>query len=129
MYIAFTRLISFPINSHPSQEITRVRHDESTSNLNRHVQHCSPANSAESRAMMVYAHSSSYNPAKHRLKIALWVARRNRPFAIVEDTELLEIFHDLNAACETPGRRTVARNIQEVLLVSRKRLGKILQVF
>src|SRR5260221_7454019 len=123
----YTKLVSFPMNSHPSQEITRVRHDESTSNLNRHVQRCAPANSAESRAMVFYAHGSSYNAAKHRLKIVLWVARRNRPFAIIEDPELLDIFHDLNAACETPGRRTVARDIQEVFLISRKRLGELLQ--
>jgi hypothetical protein len=78
--------------------------------------------------MVVYAHGSLYNAAKHRLKIVLWLARRNRPFAIIEDPELLDIFHDLNAACETPGRQTVARDIQEVFLISCKWLGELLQV-
>jgi hypothetical protein len=79
--------------------------------------------------MAVYAQGSMYTAAKHRLKIAMWIARRNCPFAIVEDLELLDIFHDLNSICETPGRHTVAQDVEEIFVISRKRVGELLQVF
>lgn len=115
-------------SSRPSIGIHRARHDDSTSNLKRHVQLCTPVDSAQSQALRVYAQGSQYSQVKHRMKIALWVARRNRPFSIVEDEELLDIFHDLNAACITPGRRTVARDVREIFLLSRKNVSALLQV-
>ena len=118
----------FFVASHPSIEIKRARHDESTSNLGRHVQKCTPANSAESRAMTIYSQGSQYTPEKHRMKIVLWIARRNRPFSIVEDPELLDIFHDLNAACTTVSRRTVSRDVKEVFLLAREHVGTMLRV-
>jgi hypothetical protein len=62
------------------------------------------------------------------MNIALWVARRNRPFSIVEDEELLKIFKDLNSHCVTPLRKTVAHDIKEIFTVSRKNIGEILRV-
>jgi len=76
--------------------------------------------------MQAYSQGSKYTPAKHRMKLALWVARRNRPFAIVEDPELLDIFLDLNSHCVTPGRRTVSRDIQEIFTLSRVKVAEIL---
>lgn len=113
---------------HPSIGIHRAQHDKISSNLQRHAQACTPANTDESRAMWNYAHSSQYNQERHRMKIALWIARRNRPFSIVKDEELLDIFYDLNSACITPKRRTVSRNIQQIFLLSREKLGALLQV-
>jgi hypothetical protein len=78
--------------------------------------------------MQSYAQGSKYTPAKHRMKLALWVARRNRPFAIVEDPELLNIFLDLNSQCVTPGQHTVSRDIKEIFNISQKKVAKILQV-
>jgi Na+-transporting NADH:ubiquinone oxidoreductase subunit NqrA len=62
------------------------------------------------------------------MKVALWVARRHRPFAIVEDPELLEIFHDLNNKCTTPSASTVSRDVKEIFQVSRKKVAQLLQV-
>jgi hypothetical protein len=42
------------------------------------------------------------------MKLALWVARRHRPFTIVEDKELVDIFMDLNNKVEVPSRFTVS---------------------
>jgi hypothetical protein len=78
--------------------------------------------------MTTYAQGSKYNEATHRMKIALWVARRNRPFSIVEDEELLDIFKDLNSNCITPLRKTVAQDIREIFTISRQNIGKILRV-
>jgi hypothetical protein len=115
-------------SSRPSINIVRARHDESTSNLSRHVQKCTPVDSKEAHAMQAYSQGSQYTPAQHRMKLALWVARRNRPFAIVEDPELLDIFSDLNSRCVTPGRRTVSRDIKEIFTLSRAKVAAILQV-
>jgi hypothetical protein len=42
------------------------------------------------------------------MKLALWVARRHRPFTIVEDKELIDIFTDLNSKVEVPSCFTVS---------------------
>jgi len=62
------------------------------------------------------------------MKIALWVARRNRPFAIVEDDELLDIFRDLNNKVVTPSRYTVSRDVKEIFQMSRVKVAEILKV-
>lgn len=77
--------------------------------------------------MSVFAQGSSYSAASHRMKIALWVSRRHRPFRIVEDPELLDIFHDLNSRVITPSATTVSRDIKEIFLLSRKVVAKRLQ--
>ncbi|KAF7358401.1 Zinc finger BED domain-containing protein 4 [Mycena venus] len=109
--------------------IGRARHDDSTSNLKRHVDSCEPESNASTRALAAFATGSSYNPIKHRVKLALWISRRSRPFAIAEDPELREIFYDLNNRVEHPSEQTVSRDIQEIFKISRVNVGKILQVF
>ncbi len=52
--------------------------------------------------MAAFVHGSSYTPKKLRMKIAIWVSCHHRPFAIIEDAELLDILHDLNNKVETP---------------------------
>ena len=112
---------------HLSIVIARARHDESTSNLIRHVDRCQPADSAEARAIAGFAHGSTYNPATHRMKIALWVVCHHRLFAIVEDEYLLEIFHDLNNKCITPSAGTVSRDVKEIFMLTRKKVAEMLQ--
>ena len=114
--------------SHPSKFITRACHDGSTSNLRWHVERCAPADSPEARQMASYVHGSSYSPEKLRMKVAIWVSRRNWPFAIIEDQELLDIFHDLHNKVETPSRQTVSRDIKQMVDISQKQVAKMLQV-
>jgi len=114
--------------SHPSITISRARHDESTSNLTRHVRNCAPTNSTQTCALAVYASGSKYTKASHRMKLALWVSSRHRPFTIVEDTELLDIFMDLNPNCETSSRHTLSRDVKEIFSLSRGEVGTMLQV-
>jgi hypothetical protein len=61
------------------------------------------------------------------MKVALWVARRHRPFAIIEDPELLEIFRDLNDKSITPLASTVSRDIKEIFQVTRLKVAQMLQ--
>jgi hypothetical protein len=62
------------------------------------------------------------------MKIALWVARRHRPFTIVEDSELVEIFRDLNNKAVVPSRHTVSRDVDEIFEMSRKQVANLLKV-
>ena len=113
---------------YPSTFVPRARHDESTSNLVRHVNQCAPSNKAASQAITAYAQGSTYNPSTHRMKIALWVARHNRLFAIIEDKGLLEIFGDLNSKCVTPLANTVSCDVKEIFQMTRVKVAAMLQV-
>jgi hypothetical protein len=62
------------------------------------------------------------------MKIALWVARHNRPFSIVEDEVLLEIFTNLNSKCITPSASTVSRDVKEMFHMTRAKVAAMLQV-
>ncbi|KAJ3505977.1 hypothetical protein NMY22_g17397 [Coprinellus aureogranulatus] len=96
---------------------TRVYYDESTSNFNRHDRECphAPANATpESRALVTYVGGSQYSRSRHRLKIVIWIAHRVRPYSIIEDEELLDIFRDLHGPCKTVSRHTLSRDIIEV---------------
>jgi hypothetical protein len=62
------------------------------------------------------------------MKVALWVARRHRPFAIVEDPELLDIFRDLNNKCKTPSASTISRDVKEIFQLTRPKVAQMLQV-
>jgi len=62
------------------------------------------------------------------MKLALWVARRHRPFAIVEDPELLDIFADLNKNVVTPSHFTVSHDVKEIFAMSHINVSRILQV-
>jgi hypothetical protein len=62
------------------------------------------------------------------MKLALWVARQHRPFAIVEDAELVDIFKDLNNKVEFPSCSTVSRDVKEIFDISRKRVAAMLKV-
>jgi hypothetical protein len=115
-------------HSHPSIMVSRAQHDESTGNLGRHVKNCTPVNSSQTRALAAYASGSKYSEASHRMKLALWVADSNRPFSIVEDKILLEIFTDLNPNCITHSCHTVSRDVKEIFKLSRKEVGALLQV-
>jgi len=62
------------------------------------------------------------------MKIVLWVARRHRPFAIVEDDELIDIFMDLNSKVEVPLQFTLSRDVKETFELSRIKVAEILKV-
>jgi hypothetical protein len=112
----------------PSIKVTRIRHDDSTSNLVRHVKSCDGGMTASgSGSITAFAQGSTYTPQKFRMKIALWVSRRHRPFAIVEDDELVDIFTDLNNKVEVPSRFTVSRDVKEIFAMSRVKVSEMLK--
>ena len=115
-------------DSHPSITVSRVRHDESTSNLVRHEDRCAPINSKEVRALAGFAQGSTYTPEKFRMKLVLWVVRRGRPFAIVANPELVDIFIDFNARVVVPSPQTISRDAKEMFGLSQERVLEILKV-
>ena len=84
--------------------------------------------SNQTHAMAKYASGSTYTAFSHHMEIALWISKHNRPFAIVEDKELLEIFTDLNPNYVTSTQHTVSRDIQEIFSISHTNVGEILKV-
>ncbi|KAF6756548.1 hypothetical protein DFP72DRAFT_772797, partial [Ephemerocybe angulata] len=113
----------------PSIEVTRARHDESTSNLNRHIQKCTPSADPEQiRKMQNYVRGVLYDPTAHRVKCVIWIAKKRRPYIIIEDDELCEIFHGLNPDCVDIGRMTVSRDMIEIHALSKVHIAQMLQV-
>ena len=111
-----------------SIRVTRVRHNDSTSNLIRHVKNCDGVTLGAAGSLKNFAHGSTYTPHKLQMKLALWIAHRHRPFAIVEDTELLDILKDLNNKVEVPSRFMVSRDVREIFDISQKQVAGILKV-
>lgn len=64
-----------------------------------------------------------------RYLLAVWIARRHRPFAIVEDPELRAIFHMLFDKVEIPSRSTVSRDVREVFAATRKQIRSLLRAY
>jgi hypothetical protein len=56
----------------------------------------------------------------------LWICRRRRPFAIVEDPELRVIFANLHAPVETPSASTVSRDVKEIFGYTKDNVIKVL---
>src|SRR5882762_8039418 len=123
------RHIDFIIPSRsPSIKVTRVQHDDSTSNLIRHVKSCDGGTlGSGSSAISAFAQGSTYTAHKFWMKLALWVVHRHRPFAIVEDDELVDIFTDLNNKVEVPSRFTVSRDVKEIFAMSRVKVSEMLK--
>jgi hypothetical protein len=80
-----------------------------------------------SSSITAFVQGSTYNPHKFRMKIAIWVSCRHRPFTIIEDDELIDIFMDLNNKVEVPSRFTVSRDVKEIFDMSRKKVVEMLK--
>ncbi|EAU88297.2 hypothetical protein CC1G_12541 [Coprinopsis cinerea okayama7 len=81
----------------PSVKVGRNCYDDSTSNVSKHANNCLPCIDAQTGAMTLFAQGSTYHLAKTRVKTAIWMARRNCPFAMIEDPELVDIVQDFNS--------------------------------
>ncbi|EAU88633.2 hypothetical protein CC1G_01006 [Coprinopsis cinerea okayama7 len=120
---------AFQCKTNPSIVVRRSRDDNSTSNLNKHIERCVPTPTSQTQTLETFAHGSTYSEAKHRVNITLWAVRRRRPFAIVADPELLQVFTDLRADCVTPKPWTVSRDAQEIHKITRESLIEWFQKF
>lgn len=111
---------------HPSIRLIRARHDNSTSNLKNHALKCAPAKGKNTIEDLIPG--AKYSKARMRYCLIQWVVRRHRPYSIVEDTELLDIFKMLFSRVEVPSARTISRDVQEVFEMSKKNVIALLKV-
>ncbi|PIL32390.1 hypothetical protein GSI_05636 [Ganoderma sinense ZZ0214-1] len=89
----------------PSKHVDRALNVESTGNLNKHVKLCIPEKTTETQLITEYAQGVNYSYARLRFLLAMWVARRHRPFTIVEDPEFREILRMLFARVDIPSSK------------------------
>lgn len=108
--------------------MTRERYEDSTANLTRHVKGCDPSDDSATQKIVAYANGSTYSPAKLRFLLAMWCARRHRPFLIIEDPELGENFHMLYGRIKLPSRVTISRDVREIFMHCHENVAEILDV-
>ena len=116
------------IPRNPSQTIVRSRMDDSTSNLAHHVIKCDGPTTHSSHAINDFAHGSKYSKAEFRFLLVSWVTQCHRPFAIVDDKPLQDMFRMLYAKVDIPSAATVSRDVKEVHSIAKKNVIKVLQV-
>jgi hypothetical protein len=112
----------------PSVPVTRVRHDNSTSNLVCHVCDYDETAPPGSGSIAAFTQGSTYIPHKLQMKIALWIACHHQPFSIIEDPELIDILTDLNSKVVTPSQYTVSCDVKEIFQMSQSKVFLILKV-
>ena len=95
----------------PSITWTRQAKDHSTGNLKCHVRECEPVEMGESKAMVKFVAGLTYTREDIRFQIAKWITKHCRPFAIIEDEELLKVFWMLHASVNVPSRFSVGQDI------------------
>ena len=106
----------------------RKEWEESTGNLQRHVKQCEPTDDPEVQLIEQYASGATYSYHRLRFLLAMWSARRHRPFSVVEDPEFCVIVKMLYSRAEIPSRVTVSRDVSDIFNESKKRVIAMLKV-
>jgi hypothetical protein len=119
--------LTFPLRN-PSVVVTRVRHDESTSNLVCHADKCTPSATTATASIATFAHGSTYSYPRFQMKLVLWVVWCHWLFSLVKDEELINIFMDLNNKVEVPSQKTVSHDVKDIFNISHTKVTELLQV-
>lgn len=107
----------------------RARTDDGTGNLGRHISTCDGRSVEPSQSTITtFAAGSTYTKPLMRFKLTKWVTVRNRPYAIIADPKLVDIFRMLYAKVEVPHPSTLSRDVREIFTLARYEIGRILQV-
>ncbi|KAJ7191947.1 hypothetical protein GGX14DRAFT_322203, partial [Mycena pura] len=101
----------------PSKDVKRARYDTSTSNLVNHASSCAPASGVS--IIKKFTKGGDYPVGRFRLSLALWIAVRNRPHAILKDDELVEAFMSLQPNVHVPSDNTIARDIKLLVALTK----------
>ncbi|TEB21273.1 hypothetical protein FA13DRAFT_1717095 [Coprinellus micaceus] len=102
--------------------------DEATSNLNHHVKACALAPSSQTQVLAQYVQGHSYSYARHHVGLVLWCAHCGRPFSIVEDGELIDLFKQAFAGVQMPSHVTVLRDMKEIHTMTKAHLQEMLRI-
>lgn len=113
---------------HPSKHVDRMEYQDSTGNLARHVKMCEPDDTPQVEQITAYAHGATYSPERLCFLIAMWCARRHRPFSIVEDPEFQEIVRMLYNKAKIPSRMSVSRDVRAIFNECKERVCRMFKV-
>jgi hypothetical protein len=89
---------------------------------------CEGSTTPSSHAINDFAHGSKYSKAEFRFLLVSWVTECHRPFAIVDDQPLQDMFRMLYAKVDIPSAATVSRDTKDVHSITKKNVIKVLQV-
>ncbi len=98
------------------------------SNLKHHIDECSPDDTCALKILKDFLGGSTYDRAKFRFLMAIWIAHCHCPFLIAEDPELHDMFQMLCSKVDIPSHFTVARDIKEIFSISRGTVSTLLRV-
>ena len=108
--------------------VMRARHNDSTSNLKRHVDTCDGKIVYDEASITSFTHGSTYNKGFFQLLLVLWVARRARPFVIIQDPEFQRILRMLYGRVEIPSVNTLSSRLKETHAIAQLHVIEILKV-
>src|SRR3984957_6353244 len=112
----------------PSIYVQHHRFKDSTGNLSKHVDKCEPNNAnATVQQITSFASGSTYTAHRFRYLLAIWCARRHRPFNIVADPELRKLFKMLYGQVHIPHPVTISRDVLEIFILSKERVAALLK--
>lgn len=117
------------LQRYPSITLTRRRDEVSTGNLLRHITDCEPENTAESTQMERFAHACTYSHEAFRYLLVKWVTSCSRPYSIIEDAPLKDIFKMLYNKTRIVAADTISRDVQLIFKNSRGAIIETLKVF
>lgn len=70
----------------------------------------------------------TYSRDGFRWKLVNWIINKNRPYAIVEDPELIDIFCMLHGRLEVPCASTLSKDIKIVHGIAKRKLIQLFEV-
>lgn len=103
----------------------------STGNLKRHVTACQPELDLRPQQQMMqsrFVNGSTYTREKARTILAIWIARRRRPFKMIEDPEFIEYSKMLHSQVQIPSRCSLANDIKTLHRLTSVKISQRLKV-
>jgi hypothetical protein len=97
-------------------------------NLFEHVCKCEPANTQALQQIIAFVKGLTYSAPHFCYLLAVWCAHQLRPFNIVTDNELTDIFHMLDARADVPHPMTVSRDVKDIFHVCKTNVIELLWV-
>src|SRR6266481_394479 len=99
----------------------------STGNLHKHIAFCVPQ-SNESKIMEKFAAGCTYSHKGFCWLVMCWVVCKNRPYTIIDDEEVYDIFQMLHVNVNIPCANTLVGDIKLTHSMMRDKLIKLFEV-
>ncbi|KAJ3715828.1 hypothetical protein C8R42DRAFT_589704 [Lentinula raphanica] len=114
----------------PQQYVMHACHNDSTSNLKRHINTCAAIEETEAAGQLtipMFAGGSAYSEPRLCLLLVQWcTVKSDLNMLIMEDEAFLKIMKMMHAHVAIPSAVTLACDIQRVYNISKKQVQKVL---